>query len=75
LKYLFGVYSSKELESQHFLAILDWLKPAKDAEGKYQPSELGMTEARAIERVQLLAEGQSELPLVPAETPSAPESA
>lgn len=59
--YLFGVKSSKDLQGHHWLALLDWLKPARDESGKYQPSEGGILEARIIEHAALLSEGQGEL--------------
>lgn len=59
--YLFGVKSGHDLQGPHWLAVLDWLKPTKDAHGKYQPSEGGQLEARIIERAALLDEGQAEL--------------
>lgn len=58
--YLFGV-KSKDLQGFHWLAILDWLKPAKDANGRYQPSEGGILEVRIVERAALLDEGQGQL--------------
>jgi hypothetical protein len=61
LRYLFGVSSSKDLQGQHHLAILDWLKPARNGDGKYQPSEGAILEARIVEHAALLDEGQGEL--------------
>jgi len=61
LRYLFGVSSSKDLQGQHHLALLDWLKPSKDSDGKYQPSEGRILEARILEHAALLADGQGEL--------------
>jgi hypothetical protein len=61
LRWLFGVKSSHELQGQHYLAILDWLHPARNEAGKYEPSEQGAFEARMVEHAALLDEGQGEL--------------
>jgi hypothetical protein len=61
LRWLFNVKSSHELQGQHYLAILDWLHPARNEAGKYEPSEQGAFEARMVEHAALLDEGQGEL--------------
>lgn len=61
-KYLFGADSLKDVSEALILVVLnDWMKPAKDNGGDYQPDALAVKEAQLVYREALKAEGQLEM--------------
>lgn len=58
LAYLTGHASSKDLTSPVVLALLDWLKPTRDENGDYRPSDMAITEATSAYTAALEAQGQ-----------------
>lgn len=64
LNYLLGSASTKDVDGQHFRAIIeDWLKLAQDDGGEYAVDSMACKEAEAIYRESLKVEGQHELAL------------
>lgn len=50
--YLFGVESLNDVRDALVLAMLDWLKPSKDAGGQWMPDAMAAREARAVLQAQ-----------------------
>ena len=60
-RYLTGHESLSDVEHPHVLAILDWLKPARDSGGHYEPDAMAAREAAAIVHQALIDAGQLDL--------------
>jgi hypothetical protein len=59
--YLSGEASSKKIADKYVIAILDWLKPAKDSGGAYTPDGMAVKEAGAILIARAEESGQEKL--------------
>lgn len=60
-KWLTGYASTKDIPDPFVLAMLDWLKPEKDAGGAYTPDPVAVREARTALSVARVDAGQQQL--------------
>jgi hypothetical protein len=58
---LLGMTSSKAIDDQMVLALLDWLKPQNDSGGEYRPDPMAIREAQAVLTAAQQKAGQAEL--------------
>lgn len=62
-QYLFGVESVKDVSDAQIIALLDWLKPAKDSGGHYSPEAMSAREAQAVVTERIRELRQQTLPI------------
>lgn len=61
--YLTGCASLSDMPDANVLALLDWLKPAKDSGGAWLPEAMACQEAGLVLRAALVEAGQQEMPM------------
>ena len=58
---LLDATSSRQIDDQMVLALLDWLKPQNDSDGEYRPDPMAAREAQAVLTAAQTKAGQAEL--------------